>query len=133
MRLHRKYFYLWEGGIIGKGIVEKIPEAHQDLDKNIDLKILKFKFHSLIDSVTKFLEIQCENNWRDSFLNVLRVIENDGDLKEIARRVVSVYGGMGSFNDLVLSRDGKMLINENDILESLKHSIYETCTEIISA
>ncbi len=126
-----KRFYLWEGGFIGEGIVEKISEESQIDDKKVNIEVLRFKLYSLMDSLTKFLELQGENNWRNGFVNVLKEINNNSDLKEIARSVMRNYGGMGSFNDLILHRDNKPLIQENDTLETLSTSMYDTSSSLM--
>jgi hypothetical protein len=36
-----------------------------------------------------------------------------------------LYGGMGSFNDIVLHKNGIPLIRENDELDDLRHKLYK--------
>ncbi len=42
-------------------------------------------------------------------------------------RILLIFGGMGSFNDLVLHRDGQMLAKENDSLDALRVELYRLC------
>ena len=49
---------------------------------------------------------------------------SDEERKEIARRILSIYGGMGSFSDLVLFREMKVLIKENEYLDELRRELY---------
>ena len=42
-------------------------------------------------------------------------------------RILSMYGGMGSLNDLILYKDGKVLVQENDELDALRSRLYELC------
>ncbi len=43
--------------------------------------------------------------------------------------VISMYGGMGSLNDLVLYKDGQPLRKENDELDALRSKLYALCHE----
>ncbi len=43
-------------------------------------------------------------------------------------KVLSLYGGMGSFNDIVLYRDGVLLVSENEALDKLRSELYELCS-----
>lgn len=36
----------------------------------------------------------------------------------------NLYGGMGSLNDLVLYRNGKVLMSENDELDQLRSDLF---------
>ena len=38
-----------------------------------------------------------------------------------------MYGGMGSFNDLILHKDGKPLGDENDELDKLRDELFQLC------
>jgi len=44
-----------------------------------------------------------------------------------AARILSMYGGMGSLNDLVLYRNGQPLVAENVELDSLRSELYQLC------
>jgi hypothetical protein len=48
-----------------------------------------------------------------------------GDMVATAARIRAMYGGMGSLNDVVLSKDGRMLGEENDELDTLRSKLYE--------
>lgn len=41
------------------------------------------------------------------------------------------YGGMGSFNDIVLHKNGIPLIQENDELDDLRHKLYKQIAQAI--
>lgn len=48
--------------------------------------------------------------------------------QDVINNILSIYkGGMGSFSDLVLHKDGKMLIEENDQLAQMKKNLYQIC------
>ena len=42
-------------------------------------------------------------------------------------RILSLYGGMGSLNDLVLYNKGVLLAKENSELDVLRSQLYELC------
>ena len=42
-------------------------------------------------------------------------------------RIRAIYGGMGSFGDLVLYRDGQPLSDENNELDRLRRWLYDLC------
>ncbi|MEI6188596.1 MAG: hypothetical protein WCP46_08960 [Alphaproteobacteria bacterium] len=47
---------------------------------------------------------------------------------------MSLYrGGMGSFNDIVIQKDEKALIKENDEFHALKHALYEKFIELTTS
>ena len=46
---------------------------------------------------------------------------------ELVRKILSIYGGMGSFNDLIIQKDYKMLREENDKLRKLRHELSKAC------
>ncbi|WP_411675538.1 DUF6966 domain-containing protein [Achromobacter insolitus] len=43
---------------------------------------------------------------------------------------LSLYGGGGSLNDVVLYRDGKVLVAENGEFDLLRSKLYEICKEL---
>lgn len=51
----------------------------------------------------------------------------DEDPKCASLKLLSMFGGMGSLNDVVLYRDGQPLFLENNELDSLKTQLYELC------
>lgn len=44
-----------------------------------------------------------------------------------AAKIVAMYGGMGSFNDVVLYKDGQPLISENIEFDRLREKLFELC------
>ena len=45
-------------------------------------------------------------------------------LKGLAKKIKSLFGGMGSFTDLVLMRNGIFCIDENNKLDQLRDRLY---------
>lgn len=90
------------------------------------------KLGERISTLIEFLEHQRENNWSRGFKNFLNRLKNNENPQQVARDVISCYGGMGSFSDLVLVKNQNMLVEENNFLQMLKESIYCICVEIIT-
>lgn len=83
------------------------------------------------DVIKNIITLLRENNEPDwsKFLNKLRLeYINIETRSEAVKNIVSIYkGGMGSFSDLVLQKNMKMLIEENNKLATLKHELYNAC------
>lgn len=59
--------------------------------------------------------------------------ELDVDYERALEALKGLYGGMGSFNDIVLHKDGLPLIKENDELDNLRHILYNQLKSAINA
>jgi hypothetical protein len=42
-------------------------------------------------------------------------------------QILALYGGMGSFNDIVLCSNGRPLVEKNDELDGLRRELYDLC------
>ena len=42
-------------------------------------------------------------------------------------KIISMYGGMGSLNDLVLYKDGRVLVTENNEFDLLRSKLHGLC------
>lgn len=51
--------------------------------------------------------------------------------KEVAREILSLYGGMGSFNDLVLYDRGVLLKEQNIELDELRAALFRQCQDLL--
>jgi hypothetical protein len=49
------------------------------------------------------------------------------DPVNVRSRILSMYGGMGSLNDIVLYRNGQPMIRENNELDDLRSQLYLLC------
>jgi hypothetical protein len=50
-----------------------------------------------------------------------------GDPTATKARILSLYGGMGSLNDLILYSRGTPLVSENNEMDILRLRLYELC------
>jgi hypothetical protein len=74
----------------------------------------------------------CKRNesedWAGCFYLFVDKLENE-EWSIVKRKIISVYGGMGSFNDLVLHRNCVPLWKENDELQRLRSKLYKAVTD----
>lgn len=81
-----------------------------------------------IEICRKILELLLEYNekqWVKSFDYFVRNADNS-NIKDSAREILKIYGGAGSFNDLVLHKDGLPVTSGNEKLNQLKRLLYES-------
>jgi hypothetical protein len=65
------------------------------------------------------------SDWARAFESFRSELQQDPSAT--TAKILSMYGGMGSLNDLVLYKDGKVLAQENDELDALRSRLYELC------
>ena len=74
----------------------------------------------------------CQNSgsldWAKTFYYFMDDVEQ-GEWSVIKRKILKVYGGMGSFNDLVLHKDNSPLGKENNELDKLRKKLYKEVTD----
>ncbi|WP_152531707.1 DUF6966 domain-containing protein [Pseudomonas syringae] len=57
-----------------------------------------------------------------------RIRMNSGkNSSEKASRLLAMYGGMGSLNDIVLYKNAQPLVEENNEFDMLRSQLYEIC------
>lgn len=70
-----------------------------------------------------FLLADCDmNDWSGMLLRLRAYM--DEDRQDAIYRILNLYGGMGSLNDLVLCKNGQMLKAENDTFAELRTRLY---------
>ncbi|WP_461632407.1 DUF6966 domain-containing protein [Labilibaculum euxinus] len=77
----------------------------------------------------KILEKNNEKQWALAFEEIVEDYELS-DSKDISRRILKFYGGMGSFNDLVIYKDNKLIVNENNKLDELRSMLFSKITNM---
>jgi hypothetical protein len=90
------------------------------------------KLQKILKNILEILKTNDEHIWyqkinilyQDSF-KVTKLYD-----QEFILRIESLYGGMGSFDDLVLHKNNIPLIEENNQLELLKNDLYIECIKI---
>ena len=84
---------------------------------------MKTRIIDICIEIIKILEIVNEKKWLLIFMNFIKELNHDGN-KSIYREILKIYGGMGSFNDLVLFKDSKICKEENNKLDNLRQELY---------
>lgn len=82
----------------------------------------------ILTQIIQLLESVNENSWVETLKNCRNdcgCVENEEEANDIRRKILSIYGGMGSFNDLVLGSAGNIL-PENKELDRLSTKLFET-------
>lgn len=84
-----------------------------------------------INKITSLLQSSEEKFWRSYFNHVLEELNRGQDEKRLCDSILRTFqGGMGSLNDLVLHKDGKPLVEENNQLDALKDQLFDICMAV---
>ena len=78
--------------------------------------------------MAELLRIDGRNDWANALEKYHGEMANDPSV--IAEKIRAMYGGMGSLNDIVLYKNGQLLIAENDEFDALRLELYKLCHEI---
>ncbi len=91
------------------------------------------KVQNLLLELSKLLNRHNEARWCNAFLVLYKEsFRYEGANYDhcFIREIMNLYGGMGSFNDLILHKDMKSLDKENDQLDNLRNQLYEECMNL---
>ncbi|MBO1548980.1 DUF6966 domain-containing protein [Yersinia pseudotuberculosis] len=83
---------------------------------------MKDKIHRLLNEIIRILCDNEEEYWADIFKKYS--IQLDDDYDECLTNLRRLYSGVGSFNDLVLHKNGIPLKKENNSLDLLRNNLY---------
>jgi hypothetical protein len=83
----------------------------------------------VLKRMAELLRLGARDDWANALEKCHGEIGNSPNVT--AARILSMYGGMGSLNDLVLYRNGQLLVAENDALDALRSELYQLCHEIL--
>ena len=89
------------------------------------------QINEIIQKIKPLLKYAEEQHWLQYFDNIECELESDDKTNAIKLLKMSFQGGMGSFSDLVLHKNGIPLIEENNELEKLKDKLFDTCEEFL--
>ncbi|MEH0833244.1 DUF6966 domain-containing protein [Pectobacterium cacticida] len=84
---------------------------------------MKNEIKRVVKEIIKILLDNSEVPWARYFDKCLRQL--DDDYQEGIYNIRTAYGGMGSFNDLVLHNNGTPLKKENEQLDLLRKELYQ--------
>ena len=92
---------------------------------------MKSDIHTLLDQIIELLVSCDESVWSKRLIYYREHLDSDYDQAVLGIR--SIFGGAGSFNDLILQNNGKMLRTENETLSELSYKLYSLIKAEISA
>lgn len=80
-----------------------------------------------LEKMARLLRIGGISDWAEAF----EAIRSDflADPARGSAKILTMYGGMGSLNDLVLYKEGRPLAAENRELDELRSKLYALCHE----
>ena len=85
-----------------------------------------------IQSVLARMVVLLHFSGRDDWAKALGKLEakTRSDANANYAEILSMYGGMGSLNDLILYKSGQLLLEESDEFDSLRSDLYRLCREL---
>jgi len=84
---------------------------------------MEYKIKKYCTQIVEILLKMNESSWVSIFNHFVSQLETT-ETKELYRDILNVYGGMGSFNDLVLYKDGQPCFKENEHLNKLRKELF---------
>ncbi|NJQ18406.1 hypothetical protein HCO69_01995 [Pantoea sp. LS15] len=92
---------------------------------------MKSDIHVLLNEIIELLVSCNESVWSKKLIYFRENLDSDYDQALLSIR--SIFAGAGSFNDLILQNNGKMLRAENNALNKLQDELYRLTKAEISA
>jgi hypothetical protein len=83
------------------------------------------KIDEIIDLMIELIKGSDQSDWLLPLSNIKNMLQSEPDIAR--RNIISMYGGMGSFSDVVLYKEGQLLTDESNKLFSLRAQLYESC------
>jgi hypothetical protein len=78
----------------------------------------------VLTEINSLLKSHKENEWKTTFDFFLGKIDNE-DVRTVKKDIRTIYGGMGSFNDLILYSGGALSYNDNVLLDKLRRELFD--------
>lgn len=82
----------------------------------------------VLKRMAELLRLSSRDDWASALEKFREEIGNSPN--GTVAKILAMYGGMGSLNDLILYRNGQPLIAENVELDALRSELYRLCHEI---
>lgn len=87
----------------------------------------------ILDEIITILSFVEETNWQialKTFRNRCDSISTIEGEKTLSIDLIRMYGGMGSFSDLILYKDRKLLQKETSQLDFLRRKLFEAAEDL---
>lgn len=91
---------------------------------------MKAQIQNLLVNISRLLAENHEKAWAEKFKQF--TLQLDVDYEVTLREIKRTFGGAGSFNDLVLQRNGHALTDENILLNTLQERLYDALQQEIT-
>lgn len=85
----------------------------------------KIEIQETIQEISKILLDANINEWGRSMLKLSKEIEENTE--ETKKKILRLYGGMGSFNDILIYEEGKISKEKTEKLDSLRLKLFDMC------
>lgn len=79
----------------------------------------------VLTRMAELLRLGSRSDWAMALENQCSEIASNPVAGKV--NILSMYGGMGSLNDLILYKNGQPLFMENNELDMLRSKLYELC------
>ena len=85
----------------------------------------------IVEDIKKLL-LRCNvATWEKTIDELIKLLKT-GEYEKASRIVMSIFGGMGSFSDIVLYENGQVLYDENNLLDKLRNELFEEAKKHIN-
>lgn len=92
------------------------------------------KIAELLEQTINLLAENNQEEWANCLRNLLNNYVNSSDKKDEKEAVIPIMrvmlGGSGSLSDVVLHKERKPLINDNNKLYDLPNQLYDECNKL---
>lgn len=89
---------------------------------------------NILDEIISVLSSAGETNWNsamNNFRNRCDLVSSSNDQKELISDLIRIFGGMGSFSDLVLYNQGNLMQRETIQLDALREKLFEAAKKLL--
>ncbi|MCW8932604.1 MAG: hypothetical protein OQL19_20515 [Gammaproteobacteria bacterium] len=86
------------------------------------------KLINVLKKISKLLISVDETNWNKTFIyfiNKEHIIKTENEKNFLLNKILKIYGGLGSFSDLVIYVEGQVMIKENIKLETFRKELFK--------
>jgi hypothetical protein len=91
------------------------------------------KIITLIENILPLLQLSdyelCAYYY-DFFEKILAQLKKPHDIAQIAQHILKAYGGMATFGDAAIWKDGEILFEEQDKFADLRTALFLVCNEV---
>lgn len=83
---------------------------------------------NILKIMVELLDYGTKKDWAATIEKARVKFENSP--RAMSSELLVIYGGTGSINDIVLHKEGRVLVAENDEFDLSREQLYEICKKI---